>query len=108
MCLKEEIALIYDLRYLTGRKKNHPVINLSIRRGALSEWCFCFQGNYFLVSDQSPKVDVLQTLAEFKAANFHKAHGKAPVFASGQPTVDGLKRIMRKFHEDGYQVRALD
>ena len=64
----------------------------------------CLQGNYFLVSDQSPKVDVLQTLKEFKAANFHKAQGKAPVFASGQPTFHGLKRVMQKFQDEGHQV----
>lgn len=69
---------------------------------------FVLQGNYFLVSDQSPKVDVLQTLKEFKAANFHKAQGKAPVFASGQPTVDGLKRIMQKFHDEGHKVSTVD
>ncbi|XP_070185653.1 paladin-like [Littorina saxatilis] len=61
------------------------------------------KGNYFLVGEQNPKVDALRTLKEVKAPNFHKAQGKAPVYASGQPSVDGVKRIMGKLREEGHQ-----
>jgi hypothetical protein len=52
-------------------------------------------------------MDALQTLKEVKAPNFHKVRNRAPVYASGTPTVDGLRTIMQKFTDDGHKVSLM-
>lgn len=61
------------------------------------------QGSFFLVSDHAPQVDALKTLRETRTPNFHRVHGQAPVYASGQPSVNGLHGAIKRFTSDGHQ-----
>ncbi|KAK3785788.1 hypothetical protein RRG08_006199, partial [Elysia crispata] len=61
-------------------------------------------GKYFVVQDANDADDVLQTFKATSAPNFHQAGSSYPVFASGQPTVNGLNKVLSQLICDGYSV----
>ncbi|GFN91863.1 paladin [Plakobranchus ocellatus] len=60
------------------------------------------KGKYFVVQDANDAEDVLQTFKTTCAPNFHQASSSYPVFASGQPTVNGLNKVLSQLICDGY------
>ncbi|KAK7450203.1 hypothetical protein BaRGS_00039969, partial [Batillaria attramentaria] len=61
-------------------------------------------GSYFLVSDHCAQDDALKTLKESKTPNLHKVQGQAAIYASGQPSVNGLQKILKAFKDEGHEV----
>nr|KAG5685664.1 hypothetical protein BaRGS_012427 [Batillaria attramentaria] len=60
-------------------------------------------GSYFLVSDHCAQDDALKTLKESKTPNLHKVQGQAAIYASGQPSVNGLQKILKAFKDEGHE-----
>ncbi|XP_059140967.1 paladin-like isoform X2 [Physella acuta] len=60
------------------------------------------KGKYFVVQDFNDVNDVLQTYRTLSAPNFYQASSDQPVFASGQPTVNGLNKILSHIVTDGH------
>ena len=57
-----------------------------------------------MVGDQFKGIDELNTSAKYGAPNFRKAHGGYPVYGMGQPTSEGLKKVMDFLENEKYSV----
>ncbi|XP_041485535.1 paladin-like [Lytechinus variegatus] len=60
------------------------------------------QEKYFMVADHFKDMDELNTTAKYGAPNFRKAHGGYPVYGMGQPSSDGLRRVMEYLEHEKY------
>ncbi|CAL1539551.1 unnamed protein product [Lymnaea stagnalis] len=71
---------------------NEPIVNGSLADGMPEHPLI--KGKYFIVQDFNDVTDVLQTYKQTCAPNFYQATSDQPVFASGQPTVNGLSKVL--------------
>ena len=53
-----------------------------------------FQHKYFIVADQCKQEDALNTRQTTGVPNFRKCEGGYPVYGMGQPTRNGLSRLI--------------
>ncbi|RUS88534.1 hypothetical protein EGW08_003710 [Elysia chlorotica] len=79
---------------------NEPIVKGSLADGMPEHPLI--KGKYFVVQDANDADDVLQTFKATNAPNFHQAGSSYPVFASGQPTVNGLNKVLSQLICDGY------
>ncbi|GFR60002.1 phosphatase domain containing, paladin 1b [Elysia marginata] len=84
---------------------NDPIVKGSLAEGMPEHPLI--KGKYFVVQDANDADDVLQTFKATSAPNFHQAGSSYPVFASGQPTVNGLNKVLSQLICDGYSVRIM-
>ncbi|XP_051897611.1 LOW QUALITY PROTEIN: paladin-like [Pristis pectinata] len=61
------------------------------------------QGKYFMVVDIYSKIDVLNTMDSHGVPNFRQAKGNYPVFGMGQPSLNGFKKVLQIFQQEGYE-----
>ncbi|XP_062926763.1 paladin-like [Mobula hypostoma] len=61
------------------------------------------QGKYFMVCDIYSKIDVLNTAGSHGVPNFRQAKGSYPVFGMGQPSLNGFKKVLQIFQQEGYE-----
>ncbi|XP_069781041.1 paladin-like [Narcine bancroftii] len=64
---------------------------------------YLVRGKYFMVDDLNNKVDVLLTLNNYGAPNFHKIQFDYPIYGMGQVTMNGFRRVLQKLKEEGNQ-----
>ncbi|XP_078386819.1 paladin-like isoform X2 [Cetorhinus maximus] len=64
---------------------------------------YLVQGKYFMVCDIYSKLDVLNTTGSYGVPNFRQAKGSYPVFGMGQPSLNGFKRVLQVFQQEGYE-----
>ncbi|XP_059802340.1 paladin-like isoform X2 [Hypanus sabinus] len=64
---------------------------------------WAFTGKYFMVCDIYNKIDVLNTMGSHGVPNFRQAKGSYPVFGMGQPSLNGFKKVLQIFQQEGYE-----
>ncbi|XP_012936658.1 paladin [Aplysia californica] len=79
---------------------NEPIVKGRFADGMLEHPLI--KGKYFIVQDSNDTLDLLHTNKHMSAPNFYQAGGDQPVFASGQPTVNGLNVVLSQLVSDGY------
>ncbi|XP_069741792.1 paladin-like isoform X2 [Narcine bancroftii] len=61
------------------------------------------QGKYFMVCDLYSKIDILNTMDSHGVPNFRQAKGNYPIFGMGQPSLNGFKKVLQIFQQEGYE-----
>ncbi|XP_068744690.1 paladin-like isoform X1 [Montipora capricornis] len=61
------------------------------------------QDKYFLIKDHFDGIDKLKTLETHGAPNFRKNRGPYPVYGMGQPSRDGLAKVLQTLVENGHK-----
>ena len=65
------------------------------------------QDRYFLIKDHFRGIDRLKTLKDYGAPNFRKARGRYSVYGMGQPSRDGLAKVIQVLLESEHKVSNL-
>ena len=63
-----------------------------------------FQDKYFMIADMCKQMDKLNTRESTGVPNFRKSGGGYPVYGMGQPTRNGLSRLMDDLQKEGCPV----
>ncbi|KAH9519940.1 hypothetical protein Btru_071315 [Bulinus truncatus] len=77
---------------------SEPIVHGSLAEGMAEHPLI--KGKYFIVQDFNDVRDSLQTYRHTCAPNFHQASSDQPIFASGQPTVNGLSKVLSQLNSD--------
>ncbi|XP_055877580.1 paladin-like isoform X2 [Biomphalaria glabrata] len=85
---------------------SEPIIHGSLAEGMLEHPLI--KGKYFIVQDFNDVKDTLQTYRLTSAPNFHQASSDQPIFASGQPTVNGLGKVLTHLMSDSHTILLLN